>query len=182
MKTNIVFIGFAGAGKTSVGKRLAQVLNRKFYDTDQVIETETGMSVPQIIEKFGEKYFRSEEKTVVKKLAENENCIISTGGGAVLDKNNLEMLLKKGIIICLSAKPEVIYHRVKEQNNRPLLQKGDLFWNILRLMKEREGVYKTADFVIDTSDLVYEQIIDRILTFLIEYRIKHAQKSCKDMQ
>lgn len=176
MKSNIVLIGFAGAGKTSVGKRLARILNRQFFDTDQMIERVAGLPVPAIIEKFGEKHFRAKEKEVIKDLSEKEKVVVSTGGGAVVDRENFEMLKKKGLIICLSAKPEVIYYRVKEEGNRPLLQKkGEVYWNILRLMREREEIYRQADFVLDTSDLNYEQIIDRILTFLIEYRVKYVR-------
>ena len=169
MKTNIVLIGFMGTGKTAVGKRLAALLNKEFYDSDDEVETVTGMTITQLFNKYGEVRFRSEENLAVNRLAKNENCVIATGGGIVLDKTNLDVLSVNGVVICLSAKPEVIYERVKKRNNRPLLRKGDLFQNILELSQQREELYKSADLYVDTSDLDFQEIIDIIISFLQEH-------------
>ena len=177
MKSNIVLIGFMGTGKTAVGKRLATLLNKDFYDTDQEIETVTGMSITELFNKYGEVRFRSEENLAVSRLAKNENSVIAIGGGVVLDKNNIKILGEKGIIICLSAKPEIIYDRVKRRNNRPLLKKGDMYRTILELMEQREELYRCADFYIDTSDLDFQDIIDRIMEFLAVY-----EKKCGTVQ
>ena len=170
MKTNIVLVGFMGTGKTAVGKRLAAVLNKDFYDTDQEVEAVTNMTIPQLFAKFGEIRFRSEEQLAIKRLAQKENCVIATGGSMVLNKENIELLAEKGIIICLSAHPQVILERVKRRNNRPLLlKKRDLYETIVELMKQREELYKDADYYIDTSNLDFHEVIEKILAFLEKY-------------
>ncbi|MCR4442209.1 MAG: shikimate kinase [Peptococcaceae bacterium] len=176
MKPNIVLIGFMGTGKTAVGKRLAALLNKTFYDTDQEIEEVSGMTVSQLFNKYGEVRFRSEENLAVARLAQHEDVVIATGGGVVLDKRNMELLAEKGIIICLTASPEVIYERVRRRNNRPLLRKGDMYQTIKELLAQREDFYRCADFYIDTSDMDLQDIIDRIIAFLNEYRRQEQEK------
>lgn len=158
-----------GTGKTAVGKRLAAILDKDFYDTDQEIETVTGMTISQLFNRHGEVRFRSEENLAIQRLLEKEDCIIATGGGIILNQANINFLVKKGIIICLTARPEIICERVKKRNNRPLLKKGNLYETIVKLMQEREELYKCADFYIDTSDLDYRDIIEKIIAFLEEY-------------
>ncbi|SMB94692.1 shikimate kinase [Desulfonispora thiosulfatigenes DSM 11270] len=165
-KGNIILIGFMGTGKTAVGRRLSSILNMDFFDTDQEIETVTGMTIEQIFKKHGETRFRSEENLMVNKLANKTNCIIATGGGMVLDPVNIDILRNTGVLICLNARPEVIHDRVKRRNNRPLLKKGDTYQNIITLLKEREGLYSCSDYIIDTSDLNFDEIINEILEFL----------------
>ena len=170
-KSNIVLVGFMGTGKTVVGKRLATLLDKEFYDSDQEVEDVTGMSVTQLFERFGEIRFRSEENLAIQRLAQHDNCVIATGGGVILNQDNMRLLSDKGIVICLSAKPEIIYQRVKRRNNRPLLKKGDMLQTILELMKEREELYKSADFFLDTSDIDFQDIINRIISFITEYNV-----------
>lgn len=174
MKSNIVFIGFSGVGKTSTGEILARILKMNFYDTDLEIQASAKMTVSDFFQKYGEIHFRSKEHQTVKRVSQYENSVISTGGGVVLNQKNLEILRKNGVVICLTARPEVIYQRIEIFNNRPLL-KEHLYISILRLMKERQGLYDKADFILDTSDLEAEQVIDRILTFLIDFRIQQAK-------
>ncbi|NMA01351.1 MAG: shikimate kinase [Clostridia bacterium] len=167
MQENIILIGFMGTGKTAVGKRLASILNMDFYDTDQEIEKVTGMSINKLFQKHGEIRLKSEEALIVKKLRKLKNSIIATGGGMVLDRNNIETLKQTGTLICLTADPEVIYERVKRRNTRPLLRKGDdLHSNIINLMQEREEFYRSADKTIDTSNLDFDEIINEILKFI----------------
>lgn len=170
-KSNIVLIGFMGTGKTAVGKRLATLLDKEFYDSDQEVEDVTGMSVTQLFDRYGEIRFRSEENLAIQRLAQHDNCVIATGGGVILNPDNMRLLSDKGIVICLSATPEIIYQRVKRRNNRPLLKKGDMLQTILELMKEREELYKSADFFLDTSDIDFQDIINRILSFITEYNV-----------
>lgn len=171
MKSNIVLIGFMGTGKTAVGKRLAGLLNMNFYDTDQEVEAVTGMTISQLYNKYGEVRFVSEENLAVKRLTQKDNCVIATGGGVVLNKDNLILLKEKGVLISLFARPEIIYERVKRRNNRPILNKGDLLENILKLSAEREEIYKCADIRIDTSDMEFSDIIEKILLHLREFDI-----------
>lgn len=177
MKSNIILIGFMGTGKTAVGKRLASILEREFFDSDQEVETVTGMSISQLFNKYGEVRFRSEENLAIQRLARKKNCIIATGGGIILDQANINLLQKNGIIICLSARPEIIFERVKRRNNRPLLKKENLYESIVELMKDREELYKCADFYINTSDFGFQEIIDKIIIFL-----KKEYKELEDLQ
>ncbi|MDD2400726.1 MAG: shikimate kinase [Clostridia bacterium] len=167
---NIILIGFMGTGKTAVGKRLATLLNKDFYDSDQEVEAVTSMTISKLFNKYGEVRFRSEENLAIKRLVKKENCILATGGGFILDKKTIKLLAEKGIVICLSARPDVIFERVKRRNNRPLLSKGNLYQTILDLMEEREELYNYADYCIDTSDMDFQEIIDKIISILQDHK------------
>lgn len=165
---NIVLIGFMGTGKTTVGRRLAQRLNWAFIETDAEIEAVTGKTVSQIFARDGEIRFRSEEALLVKKLAGREGLVISTGGGTVLNPENVRLLKEKGVLIRLTASPEVIYRRVKNKRNRPLLLKGELKQRIRELLKERDGVYDVADYTVDTGVCSVDEAVEQILLYLSE--------------
>ncbi|HOV79806.1 MAG TPA: shikimate kinase [Bacillota bacterium] len=165
---NIVLIGFMGTGKTAVGRRLAARLNREFVDTDAEIERITGKTVAQIFEKDGPVRFRSEEALLVKKLCSKKGMVISTGGGMVLNHENVELLGKSGVLIALKAEPDVICRRLKNKRNRPLLLKGDLKENVLKLLEQRRGIYDVAEYTVDTSELNQEAVVDLIIDFLSE--------------
>lgn len=169
-KTNIILIGFMGTGKTAVGRRLAAIMNKDFYDTDQEVEEVTGMSILQLFSRYGEIRLRSEESLALNRLVQKNNSIIAVGGGAVLNKEDIRILAEKGIIICLSAQPEVIYERVKRRNNRPYLKKGDMYQTIIEMLSEREELYNMSDLYIDTSGLDFQDIIDRIMLFLKDFK------------
>jgi len=123
-KSNIVLIGFMGTGKTAVGRRLAALLNKSFYDSDQEVENVTGMSIPQLFSRYGEIRFRSEENLIINKLSRYDNCVIATGGGVVLNGENIRMLREKGVIVCLSARPEINCERGGRRKKRALFKKG----------------------------------------------------------
>lgn len=165
---NIVIIGFMATGKSTVGRRLAQRLKRGFIDTDKEIETLTGKTVAQIFARDGAVRFRSEENLLVKKLALKEDLVIATGGGIVLNPENIRLFKKNGILIALSASPEIIYQRVKGKKNRPLLAKGDPREKINELLKEREGIYSAADLTVDTGNGGVEETVEQIISFLSE--------------
>lgn len=166
MKRNIVLIGFMGVGKTSIGKRLAEIFQMEFIDTDKEIEKLTGMTISQIFARHGEVRFRSEEHLIVTKVANRTNCVISTGGGAVLDDENVKALRKNGILICLTASPEVIQERVSKRGGRPLLQKDKSTTKITQMMEERKEFYARADFSVDTTKLTLEETVEQILAQL----------------
>ena len=168
MRTNLILIGFMGTGKTAIGRRLAVHLKKEFYDTDLEVEKTTGLTISQLFQKHGEIRFRSEERLILKQLLKKENCVLATGGGIVLDADNVELMKKRGIIICLMARPEVIYQRVKKRENRPLLQKGDLKQIIKQLLTERQAYYNCADYYLDTSDLDFDEIIEKIVSLINE--------------
>ena len=103
MKSNLILIGFMGTGKTSLGKLLAEKLGRGFIDIDQKIEQDAGLSIPQIFEKYGEKYFRELEKNAVKEITQRRGLVIATGGGTIKDEENLRLLKNSGVIVCFTS-------------------------------------------------------------------------------
>ncbi|WP_027357230.1 shikimate kinase [Desulfofundulus thermocisternus] len=166
---NIVLIGFMGTGKSAVGRRLAARLGREFVDTDEEIERVTGKTIAQIFARDGEIRFRSEEALVVKKIAARENLVVATGGGVVLNPENVRALQKNGVLIGLKAAPEIIYRRVKRKRNRPLLNvPGDVLERIKTLLAERAGAYAVAEFTVDTGGLTVDGVVERIVAYLEE--------------
>jgi len=164
---NIVITGFMCTGKTSVGKLLAEKLGYQFVDTDDLIEQRVGMKISDIFAVYGEPYFRDVETEVVKEVAKKDKFIISTGGGVVLRKVNMDELRKNGIIVNLTAKPETIYNRLKNQPGvRPLLNKPDPMNEIIKLLSQREEYYKNCDLRIETDNFTVEQIVQQILDYI----------------
>lgn len=165
---NIVLIGFMGTGKSSVGRRLAANLKRRFHDSDSEIELKMGMNVAKIFERYGEKRFREEEAQTLKELGVKRGLVISTGGGAVLNPLNVEALRKYGIFVLLTASPEVIYRRVKNNEDRPLLKTAPekAVERISDLLSERERAYQIADIIIDTSNLTVNEVVEQIIRVL----------------
>ena len=166
MKKNIVIIGFMGVGKTTIGRRLATELGYQFTDTDQAIEELTGKTVEQLFRTEGEIRFRSEENLLVKKLYTQSGLVIATGGGLVLNQENVALLKQNGVLIALKAGPEVIAGRVRNKQHRPLLNQGNLLETIIRLTKERTTAYDIAEFTFDTSDSSVEEILTAIIAQL----------------
>lgn len=161
---NIVLIGFMGTGKTAVGRIVARILNYRFIDTDQMVEDATGLTINQIFRKHGEIRFRSEESLVVSKLAGKTGLVIATGGGVVLNPDNIKVLKQNGIFIYLNADPEVILERVSRRNTRPLLAKGKNLETIQTLFQERYRYYQDyADYTIDTSHIGLEEAAQQIV-------------------
>lgn len=160
---NIVLTGFMGAGKSAVGKILAEKTGMTLVDTDELIEAKTGMEIVDVFKKLGEEYFRSLEKSVVKEVSKLENHIIVTGGGVVLKKENMENLRRNGVIVYLHARPEVIYKRVRRDTRRPLLQVEDQTKRIKELLEYRAPFYADHDFAVDTSELAVAQVAEEIL-------------------
>ena len=162
MVKNIILTGFMGVGKTSVGTKLANDLGYTFIDTDDLIEADQKMTINEIFAKKGERYFRDVETTIIRQVLERERLVISTGGGAVIRDENREAFRQNGLTVCLMARPEVIYERVKEETHRPLLQVDDPRATIRELLEHRARYYRQADMTIDTSDKSIEEVIAEI--------------------
>lgn len=160
---NIILTGFMGTGKTSVGKRLAREFNLKFIDTDDLIEKEAGICINEIFARFGEAYFRRLESKVINEVSSDENMIIATGGGAVVNPTNLLVLKKNGTLICLTASIDVILSRVGSGDERPLISEGDKKETISNLLKARELFYKKADFIVDTTTKSIKEVVEEVL-------------------
>jgi len=166
---NIVLLGFMGTGKSAVGRRLATAFRYQFIDTDQMIEEKTHKRISEIFAEQGEEAFRRLEAEVVVDVAERSGCVISTGGGIVLNSKNLDQLARNGILVLLRSRPEVIFKRVqKRAGQRPLLQKADPLSEIKRLLAEREPFYQRADISLDTSDMELEDVVQQIKGKVLE--------------
>jgi shikimate kinase len=160
---NIVLTGFMGTGKTAVGKELARILDMKLIDVDMEIESSRQMTINKIFEEFGEPVFREIETDMIKKVSRNKQVIISTGGGAVLKRENMETLRETGIIVCLMASPETILRRTGSSNDRPLLHVENPLKKIKELMDFRKPYYEKADIVIETEGKTPLQIAEEIV-------------------
>ncbi len=159
---NIVLTGFMGTGKTEVGRELSRLLGLKIIDIDNEIEKAEGISINDIFERYGESKFREIETEMIKKISAEKNLIISTGGGVVLKEENIKMLKKNGIIVCLFATPETIFERTKYNSDRPLLKVNDPLKKIKELLEYRLPFYKKADIVIDTEGKTPSQVAEEI--------------------
>lgn len=149
---NLVLIGLMGAGKTSVGRHLAQHLGWEFLDTDHVLEQRCGADIPWIFDIEGEAGFRRRETEVLEDLCQYENTVIATGGGIVLSERNRSLLKTCGTVVYLSATPEQLYARVAHDTHRPLLQVENPLAVLAKLLKEREPLYlEVADLVMPSE-------------------------------
>lgn len=154
-----------GSGKTTIAKRLANKMGRELIEMDETIEAEEGCSINQIFETHGEAYFRDLESKLVARIAEHGNTVVSCGGGAVLREENVLNMRKNGKIIYLSATPETIFERVKNSNNRPLLNGNMNVEYIAQLMEKRLPIYEqAADIVIDVNNKEKFEIVAEILS------------------
>jgi len=168
---NIVLIGYRCTGKSSVGRILSEKLSWKFVDTDELIEEKEGKAIPEIVEEKGWDGFRRIEREVVKEVSNLENLVIATGGGVVLNEENVYELRKKGWIIWLKARPEIIRRRMLKDkaNIRPSLKGRDSLSEIEDVLRERNPIYKeSADFSIDTDSLSIDEVSEIILKKLRE--------------
>ena len=164
MKSNIVLIGFMGTGKTVVGQVLATRLHRKLIEVDAIIAKMDGKPIPDIFRDNGEIYFRELEIKAIKKAAAGEKRVIACGGGIVMNTINIDRLRATGIIVYLSASPEIILKRTKDDNNRPLLDVKQPAERVRELMKFRKPFYdRAADLTINTSKLSIETVANKII-------------------
>ena len=163
---NIYLVGFMGTGKTAVGKEIARQLNRGFLDIDLLIEEKQKRKISEIFAEHGEVYFRNLEKRVLKEISTEINIVVSCGGGIVKDLENIHIMKKTGVIICLNARPEVILARTQGYSHRPLLNVDNPQKKIEELLKIREPFYAQADYGIDTSDLPVSSVVDKVLEYV----------------
>ncbi|MFC1453053.1 shikimate kinase [Verrucomicrobiota bacterium] len=161
---NIVLMGFMGTGKTSVGKRLAERLGLSFVDMDDVIEEEEGKAISRIFAEDGEARFRECERRLVERLAARPDTVIATGGGVVLNPRNVEDYTRSGLVVCLSATPEVILGRVAQETHRPLLAGDGKRERILGLLESRQALYDAIPCRVDTSRMSIDAVVERILS------------------
>ena len=161
---NIALMGFMGTGKTRIGRELAARLGMRFIDMDDVIVEKEGKSIPAIFAEDGEPHFRNVERAVVGELACSPGLVIATGGGVVLNSDNLRDLAQTGLVICVSATPGEILKRVEHDTNRPLLAEGDKLDKIRSLLAARRDFYAAIPHQVDTNGKTPDEVVDEILS------------------
>src|SRR5579862_4371044 len=160
---SVVLVGTMGAGKTSVGKRLAQRLGLPFVDTDAEIEAGAQMEIPEIFERFGEPYFRDGERKVIARLLHERQCVMATGGGAFMNETTRKEIARTGVSIWLKPEFDVLMRRVRKRSNRPLLQTPDPEGTMRALLKERSPIYGLADITIESRDSPHDVTTELVL-------------------
>lgn len=169
VKKTIVMIGMMGAGKTAVGRALANRLNVPFLDSDAEIVEAANMSIAEIFARDGEAFFRAKETQVIRRLLETERCVLSTGGGAYLSGTNREMISEKGVAVWLNADLELLWTRVRHKDTRPLLRTADPYATLQGLYDQRVPLYAKADLeVVADRSFTIDQMADRVLEKLEE--------------
>jgi shikimate kinase len=164
-RRSIVMVGMMGAGKSSIGRRLAARLDIPFIDADAAIEEAAGMSIADIFDAHGESSFRSGETRVIARLLENGPQVLATGGGAFVNPDTRARIQDKGISVWLKADMEVLLRRVKRRDNRPLL-KDDPETTLSNLLAAREPYYSQASLTVVSRDVPHEIIVEEIVTML----------------
>ena len=168
MKSNIALIGFMGTGKTDVGRLLAEKLGKDFIEVDELIEQRAGKSIPEIFQQDGEIAFRELEIEATREAAEEKNAVIACGGGVVLNQINVDRLRERGVIIYLTASPEVILKRTSsDTDERPLLVAKDKASEVEKLLNFRRPFYeRAADMTVNTSELDVAGVAGRIINVI----------------
>ena len=165
-RRSIVLVGMMGAGKSSVGRRLAARLGITFVDADTEIEAAAGMSIADIFAGHGEAYFRSGEARVIARLLEGGPQVMATGGGAMMNPGTRALIHEKGVSIWLDADYEVLLRRVKRRTDRPMLKTVDPAETLRRLLDERRPVYAQADLTIRSRDAPHDTIVSEAIAAL----------------
>jgi len=165
-RRSLVLVGMMGAGKSSVGRKLAARLGVLFLDADNEIEAAAGMTIPEIFETRGEPEFRSGEARVIARLLDGGPQVLATGGGAYMNAETRALIAQKGISIWLKADADVLMRRIKRRNDRPLLRTADPEATLKRLIDERYPVYALADLTVESRDVSHEVIVDEMIEAL----------------
>jgi shikimate kinase len=176
IRGNIFLVGLMGAGKTSVGRRLARRLGKTFYDCDEEIERATGVKIPVIFEIEGEASFRAREARMLAELAVHSEIVLATGGGAVLSAENRKLLAENGVVVYLRAGAADLWQRTRHDRNRPLLQTGEPHARLEQLFAERDPLYRSiADIIVDTGSQSLGSLTQRLEQRLIEHQSTAAE-------
>ncbi|WP_090217438.1 shikimate kinase [Epibacterium ulvae] len=164
LKKTIVMVGMMGAGKTAVGRALAQRLEVPFLDSDHEIEAAANLTIPEIFAREGEAFFRDKERQVIARLLKEERGVLSTGGGAFLADENRSIIAKHGVAVCLQADLEVLWKRVRHRDTRPLLRTDDPYATLKSLYEARVPIYSLADLSVVSDGLSsIEEMVERVL-------------------
>lgn len=161
---NFFLIGLMGSGKTTVGRQLARLTGKTFYDSDHEIETRTGVSIPHIFDVEGEAGFRVRERDIIAELTQHTHIVLATGGGAILTPENQSALTQRGFVIYLRAQLDDLVRRTQYDRNRPLLRTPNPRATLEKLYLERDPIYhRMADIIVDTSRQSVSHLVQRLL-------------------
>ena len=170
MKANVILIGFAATGKTSVGRRLAERLGREFIDTDQRVEEMAGKSIPEILAEDGSEAFEELERQALEEACARHGVVIAAGGGAIMLDENRDLMAEAGHVICLEAKPRTIYERLRRAQAEgtssvadALLKGDDPAWRIAMFKEIRQRYYAIADWTVHTDRLTVDQVVEEVV-------------------
>jgi shikimate kinase len=166
---SIVLVGLMGAGKTTVGRRLAERLGLPFVDADLEIERAAGKTIPEIFADHGEAYFRDGERRVIARLLDNGPQVLATGGGAFMNDETRRLIATRGLSVWLRADLQLLMKRVRRRSNRPLLDTADPEAVMRKLIDDRYPVYAEATITIDSRDLSHNVIVNDLLQALLEH-------------
>jgi shikimate kinase len=161
---SLVLVGMMGAGKSAIGRKLAQRLYLPFVDADAEIERAAGMNISDIFAKHGEPYFRAGEARVIARLLEGGPQVLASGGGAFMHPQSREAIRAKGISVWLKTEYDVLMKRIKRRGDRPMLKTEDPGETLRRLMQERDPVYAEADVIVHSREVPHEIIIAEIIS------------------
>ncbi|MFG1409977.1 shikimate kinase [Xanthobacter sp. VTT E-85241] len=162
-RRSIVLVGMPGAGKSSVGRRLAKRLALPFVDADEEIVRAAGMSIPEIFARRGEAEFREGEQRVVARLLQSGPMVIATGGGAFMRADTRAAISAAGVSVWLEADLHTLLRRVKKRNDRPLLAQGDAEAKLAALLAARGHIYALADVRVESRDVVHETVVEEVI-------------------
>src|ERR687889_1933240 len=176
---SLVLVGLMGAGKSTVGRRLAQKLGLPFRDADHEIEAAAGMTIPDIFAIYGETHFRDGERRVIARLLQEGPMVLATGGGAFMSEETRQRIAELGISVWLRADLDVLMRRVRKRTTRPLLQNSDPEGTMRRLMELRYPVYATADITIDSHEAPHDRVVADAIKALAEWFAREKQGSAE---
>ena len=166
----VVLIGLMGAGKSSVGTKLAELLGVQFRDSDIEIEKAADLTVPEIFERYGEAYFRDGERKVIARLLGGKARVLATGGGAFMDRETRALIAERGVSVWLNANLDLLVNRTAGRTHRPLLNKGDPRATLAGLIETRYPIYAEADVHVESHPgQAHEQMVRRIIAALEEH-------------
>lgn len=168
-KRNLVLVGLMGAGKSAIGRIVAQQLGLSFVDTDTEIERVSRMSISELFAAYGEEEFRALETRVIKRLLRTGPRVVSTGGGAFINEKTRKQIERGGLSVWLNADLEVLWERVNKRDHRPLLKTENPKQTLKDLMDKRYPIYALADITVQSRDVRKEVIANEVLTSVIDY-------------
>ena len=183
LQRTVVLVGLMGAGKSTVGRRLADRLGVRFVDSDHEIEAAADLTIPEIFERFGEQYFRDGERKVIARLLSEEPCILATGGGAFMSDENRQLISVGGISVWIRADLETLWERVKDKTSRPLLNAENPKGILSGLLQTRYPVYELADVAVESNDGdAHELVVERIVAALKDKKYLSDTGEDKEVQ